>query len=125
MSKLSHHANIANAGSVRAAHQGITDNIQSLAEIRQEVEAQRRVLLHLIFKQCQGQPLEPHEDPIRTWLGLPKDATMEMAMERLHRTQAKVVGTSACPSCGAQIQALEGVTVDQCQWCGAMLTSER
>jgi hypothetical protein len=107
--------------SLRAAHQGIGDNLQSLAELRQELDIQRRVLMHLVYRQAQGEPLALHEDPIRTWLGLPGDATPEQAMERLTRSQAKVIGTSTCPSCGAQVQDLEGVTNEHCQWCGASL----
>ncbi len=61
--------------SLRAAHQGIGDNLQSLAELRQELDIQRRVLMHLVYR----------------------------------------------PSCGAQVQDLEGVTNEHCQWCGASL----
>jgi len=114
----------ASKSSLRAAQQGITDNIQSLAEMRQELEALRRVVRHLVFQQVREEPLTLHEDPIRTWLGLPVDTTPEQAMERLLRTQAKVVGTSACPGCDAQIQDLEGVSNEACQWCGASLETE-
>lgn len=115
----------ANKASLRAAHQGISDNIQSMAEMRQELEQLRRVVRNLIFSQVRGEPIALHEDPIRTWLGLPMETTPEQAMERLLRTQAKVVGTSACPTCGAQVQDLEGVKNERCQWCGASLETER
>ncbi len=110
--------------SMRAAHQGISDNIQSLAEVRQELEMLRRVVRTMVYAQVSGEALALHEDPVSTWLGLPVGATPEQAMERLLRTQAKVVGTSACPSCGAQIQDLEGIANEQCQWCGARLEQE-
>jgi hypothetical protein len=124
MADMFNRNNVRGSASLRAAHQGIGDNLQSLAELRQEVETQRRVLMHLLFVQAQGQPLALHEDPIRTWLGLPGDATPEQAIERLTRSQAKVIGTTACPNCGAQVQDLEGVAQEQCQWCGASVDEE-
>ncbi len=110
-----------NKASLRAAHQGITDNIQSLAEMRQELEMLRKVVRHLIFQQVRGEPLEVHEDPVRTWLGLPVDTTAEQALDALMRSQARVIGKTACPTCGAQVQDREGVTNEVCQWCGARL----
>jgi rubrerythrin len=113
-----------NEARLRSANRGISDNIQSIAELRQEVETLRKVVRYLIFQQVRGEPLALEEEPIRTWLGLPVEATAEQAMELLMRSQAKVVGTSACPSCGAQLQDLEGIRHEQCPWCGARMDSE-
>jgi hypothetical protein len=109
---------------LKASGQGISDNLQSIAEIRQEVEMLRKVVRYLIFQQVRGEELAVDEEPIRTWLGLPEDATVEQVMEQLWRSQAIVTGTSACPACGAQIQNLEGVSNEQCPWCGASLDDE-
>jgi hypothetical protein len=106
-------------GPLRGIASGVPDGMQSLSELRQEVEAQRRVLLHLVHCQARGEALALHEDPLRLWLGLPLGATPEQAMDRLVRSQAKVLGTSACPSCGARIQEKEGVAPEACPWCGA------
>lgn len=124
MADMFNRTNARSSASLRAAHQGIGDNLQSLAELRQEVEFQRRVLMYLVYKQALGEPLALNEDPVRTWLGLPGDATPEQAMEHLTRSHAKVIGISACPDCGAQVQDREGVSNEQCQWCGASLGGE-
>ena len=81
------------------------------------------MLRQLIFAQVQGQPLELHEDPIRTWLGLPVDITAEQAMDALVRSQARVLGTAACPECGARVQDKEGLEDEACPWCGASLAT--
>ncbi len=125
MADMFDHQRRQSRASLRAAHQGVSDNIQSLSEIRQELEALRKVVRHLVFMQVRGEPLDLTEDPIRTWLALPVETTPEQAMQQLMRTQAKVIGTSACSSCGAQIQDLEGVTNEVCQWCGATLETSR
>jgi hypothetical protein len=108
----------------RALGQGVTENFQSLAELRQELETLRKVVMRMVWCQVQGEPLALNEDPLRTWLGLPQDATPEEALTRLQRSQAKVLGTSACPSCGAQIQDKEGVANEWCPWCGAKLDDQ-
>lgn len=109
------------AASFHAMGQSVTEGAQTTAELRQEVDALRRVLTRIIWCQLRGEPLALHEDPLRTWLGLPLDATPEQALERLARSQAKVIGTTACPTCGAQIQDKEGITNESCPWCGATL----
>ena len=110
---------------LRSMRQGVADNLQSTAELRQEVEMMRRVLMHLVFQQARGETAALHEDPIRSWLGMPTNVTAEEALDRLSRTQAKVLGTATCPGCGAQVQDKEGITDEVCPWCGMQLETQR
>jgi len=110
---------------IRSLNQGVADGMLSAAELRQQVEALQRVVMQLVWAQVRGEPLALHEEPLRTWLGLPQGVTAEQALDRLRRSQAKVLGHSACPSCGAQVQDKEGITDEGCPWCGARLQTER
>ncbi len=110
---------------MRSMRQGVADNLQSTAELRQEVEMMRRVLMHLVWCQTKGEALALHEEPVRSWLNMPTNVTPEEALDRLTRSQAKVLGTSTCPNCGAQVQDKEGITDEVCPWCGKQLETTR
>jgi len=113
------------AATLRAMSQGVADNMLSAAELRLALDALQRVVLHMVHCQVRGEPLALHEEPLRSWLGLPAGVTPEEAADRLHRSQARVIGRSACPACGAQVQDKEGITDEVCPWCGAMLATQR
>ncbi len=125
MSDLFDRRNPSTQAALRSTRQGVADNLQSTAELRQEVEMMRRVLMHLVYCQAKGEPVALHEEPLRAWLGLPTNATAEQAMDRLARTQAKVLGTATCPGCDAQVQDKEGITDEVCPWCGMQLETPR
>ena len=105
--------------------QQVFDTMQGVAELRAENRQLKAVLAHILLCQAQGRPVVLHEDPVRTFLGLPLQATPEDAMERLVRSQARVIGRLVCPKCAATVQDLEGVKTERCPYCGEALASER
>jgi hypothetical protein len=113
------------ASTLRSLSQGVADGMLSAAELRVQVDRLQRVVEQLVYCQVRGEPLALHEEPFRTWLGLPVGISAEAAMEHLWRSRAKVLGTSACPACGAQVQDKEGILDEVCPWCGAKLQTER
>jgi hypothetical protein len=100
------------------------DTMQRVNELRAEIRSLRAVLLHVVSCMAQGQQVAVHEEPIRHWLGLPEGVTPEQAIERLVRTQARVLGNVRCPSCGAVVPDREGVHDERCIWCGATVETE-
>lgn len=101
------------------------DTVQRVAELRAEIRTLKAVILHLVACQVQNSPVCLHEDPMRGWLGLQEGSTPEQALERLLRTQARVLGKVRCPACGAVIPDREGIHDERCVWCGAHATTEK
>lgn len=99
--------------------------MQGVAELKAEVRQLRAVLFHVLSSSVQGQPVVLHEDPIRSFLNLPLNATPEEARDRLVRSQARVVGRLSCPKCGALVQDREGIADEKCQFCGELVQTGR
>ena len=103
---------------------GMSQSMQSAAEQRIQLEQLRAVLLRLVYCHVRGEELPLHEEPLRSFLDLPQDVTAEAALQRLMRSQARVLGATSCKACGAQVQDLEGITDEDCPWCGAKVETE-
>jgi len=109
----------------QAVPQQVFDTMQGVAELRVEVKQLRTAIAQVLLAQVQGRPIALHEDPIRSFLGLPANATPEEALERLVRSQARVIGKITCGKCGAAVQDLEGVKTERCPFCGEALATVR
>ncbi len=97
--------------------------MQGMAHLRQELRELRAVVLKLMLCSVRGEELPLEEEPFRGFLHLPESATRQQAMERLMRSQARVLGKLTCPGCGGIVQDKEGVLNETCSWCGYQLKS--
>lgn len=106
---------------LRLQSQDIGKNTQDLALLALELAELEKFVVYLAAKAALGQPVTAEDPVLASFLKLgkkddPRRALLELVGHLAHQHAPRLV---QCPSCGAGVRDVRGVTDERCTFCGA------
>ena len=96
-----------------------------LGDLEMKIVQLERIVSYLLVKLLRGEELSTKDKIVREFLNLSKVRSDEEALVAILGQLLEPLGLLTCPSCGAKIRDIPGVTDERCHWCGALVGSER
>ena len=97
---------------------------ETKAEARVRLDRIESLLGYVTSKILLGQPLLAADTPILDFFGISSKNPDPIAMIRARGAKyGKKLGVVECPSCGSNVQDIEGVLDETCGFCGAKVTT--
>lgn len=111
---------------LRAAGENAADLMQTRSELLARIDKLESLVGFLTARLLSGEGFKANDEPVLRFFGISNKNPDPMKMIRA-RSQAragKILGVVECPSCGSNVQDLEGVTEETCGFCGAKVTTD-
>ncbi len=96
-----------------------------IGDLEMKVVQLERIVSYLLVKLLRGERVSAQDRIVREFLNLSNVRSDEEALAAILGQLVEPLGLLTCPSCGAKIRDVPGVTDERCHWCGAAVGSER
>jgi hypothetical protein len=111
---------------LRLQREDIGNNTQDLAMLAIELAELEKFVVYFAAKAALGQPVTAEDPVLASFLKLgkkedPRRALLELVGHLAHQYAPRLV---QCPSCGAGVRDVHGVTDERCTFCGATVRTK-
>ena len=112
--------------SERLASETRAQDLATVSELRAHIERLEGLLGYVTAKLLTGQPLDARDAPVLDFFGISdkNPNPLKMIRERVAMRTGRILGRVECPSCGSNVNDVEGVLEETCTFCGATVKTE-
>ena len=104
----------------------IGDNRRDISHLQAQVMGLEQMLVYLVGQLSLGQKVDLADPAVQEFLHVkgeedPRRAVLHLVGNFRGKYEPKLI---TCPTCGAKVRDLPGVTDEVCSWCGEQLETE-
>jgi hypothetical protein len=101
-------------------------NAKDIVHLQTQVMQLEQMMVYLVAKTALGQGLTMESPTVKKFLHVQDGEDVTKAATQVVRSMEGrfVTKIVTCPSCGAGVRDLPGVTDETCNWCGTQLRTE-